>query len=184
MKKIAFLFVLISTMAFSQKKCGYVNGLKEGNCITFYDNGQIWKDEIWKNGKLEGKYTAFHENGKLKAKGIFKKDMKVGEWVYYNDKGQKEGVEKHSNWKGDVFIDNLEITYYVNDQPDEVLKGTYINDLEEGIIRMYNKNGKLIRETNFVAGKKEGERKMYREDGSIEKIEVYKNDVLVSTKKP
>lgn len=183
MKLITLIFIIIPTLFFAQKKCGYVNGLKEGNCITYYDNGQVLRDEIWKAGKLEGKYTSFHENGKLKAKGVHKKHMKVGEWKYYDEKGELTGIEKHSNWKGDVFIDNLIITYYVNNQPDEVQKGTYINDLEEGSIKLYNKNGKLIKDTNYNAGKKEGERKFYREDGTLEKIETFKNDVLISTKK-
>ena len=181
MKSTYILIYLCSTFLFGQKKCGYVNGLQEGNCLTYYDDGKLKWDTNYKKGKLDGKYVAFHENGKVKASGVYKKDMKVGEWKYYDISGSLVGIEKHSNWKGDVFIDQLEIIYYQNGKVSEMSKGTYINDLEEGIIKTFDSSGKLIRESNFVNGKREGEQRYYDTNGKIIKTEIYKNNELVSS---
>ncbi|MDQ0592312.1 antitoxin component YwqK of YwqJK toxin-antitoxin module [Chryseobacterium ginsenosidimutans] len=110
MKKILFALLFWSIALQAQKKCGFIDGLQEGNCIFFYENGQKKWDQNWKKGKLDGNYIAYFENGKEKAKGVYKKDRKVGEWVYYDQSGSKTGTETYNGWKGDVYIvTNLKI---------------------------------------------------------------------------
>ena len=175
MKILPLIFMLFSVFLFGQKKCGFVNGLQEGNCLFFYENGQKKWDQQWKKGKLDGDYLAYFENGKLKAQGSYKKGLKVGEWNYYDDKGLKTGVEKHGNWRGDTFIDNCEVIYYENGKPSSSEKGQYINGLEEGKWIAFYLSGKKYSEVNYVNGKKEGEAQYFREDGSFEKTKLFKD---------
>lgn len=180
MKKILFFLLFSNVFLQAQKQCGFVNGLQEGNCIFFYDNGQKKWDQNWKKGKLEGNYIAYFENGKEKAKGIYKKDRKVGEWVYYDESGSKTGIEKYKGWKGDVYNDESENTYFKNEKITS--QGKFVNGKEEGKWKYFYENGKLKYESNFINGLREGEQFSYKENGSLEETNLYKNGKLISTK--
>ncbi|KMQ69821.1 hypothetical protein ACM39_01895 [Chryseobacterium sp. FH2] len=110
----------------SSKKCGFIDGLQEGNCIFFYENGQKKWDLNWKKGKLDGNYIAYFE--KEKAKGVYKKGRKVGEWVYYDQSGSKTGTETYNSWKGDVYSDESENTYFKNEKI--IRYGKFVNGKE------------------------------------------------------
>jgi len=47
-------------------KCNYVNGKIEGECLIYYDNGQLECKCIRVNGKIEGKYLEYYENGNIR----------------------------------------------------------------------------------------------------------------------
>ena len=156
MKKISFFLLFISIFLHAQKECGFKDGLQEGNCLIYHENGQVKWDERWKKGKLDGAFASYFENGKLKAKGVYKKDKKVGEWTYYDETGAKTGMEKYVGWKGNVYREDGEITYY--------------------------KNGKINIKGKFMNGVAEGERFFYKEDGTLDRTEIYKGGKSVSTK--
>lgn len=78
MRKISLILFLISIFLQAQKKFGFLDGLQEGNCISYYGNGQKKWVQNWEIGKLDGNYIAYFENGKEKAKGIYKRDRKIG----------------------------------------------------------------------------------------------------------
>ncbi len=50
MKYIFLLFFSFSFMGTAQKPCGYKDGLQEGSCKEFYENGQV---KIPLNGRKE-----------------------------------------------------------------------------------------------------------------------------------
>ena len=64
MRKISLILFLISIFLQAQKKCGFLDGLQEGNCISYYDNGQKKWVQNWEKGKLDGNYIASFENGR------------------------------------------------------------------------------------------------------------------------
>lgn len=57
----------------------YSNGLKNGVCVFFYHNGQIYKKESFKSGLRDGFVYVWDEDGKLKVKILFEngKEIKV-----------------------------------------------------------------------------------------------------------
>jgi len=42
-----------------------VNGLKQGDAKTYYDNGAINIESNYKDNRLHGPMTVFHENGTI-----------------------------------------------------------------------------------------------------------------------
>ena len=47
-------------------------GLREGEWVTYNENGQIGLKLTYENGKKVGGWESFHENGQLHQKGNFK----------------------------------------------------------------------------------------------------------------
>lgn len=44
----------------------YINGIPEGECITYYPNGNIYIQAHYSKGELKGEYKVFEPNGKIK----------------------------------------------------------------------------------------------------------------------
>lgn len=142
MKLKLFIGLFLITMQLSaQKPCGFKNGLQEGYCKHFYENGQLKEVANWKKGKLEGPATFFYENGKKKAEGEYKKNFKVGVWQYFHENGKLQAKEKY------VYRDHM-----------SVLEGEYISYYDDGQLKItsFYKNGK--RQGDFIA---------YHENGKI-----------------
>jgi antitoxin component YwqK of YwqJK toxin-antitoxin module len=57
------------------KPCGFKDGLQEGACKEFYDNGQV-KNSEWKKGKWDGDAVFYYDNGKVQSKENIRKDSK------------------------------------------------------------------------------------------------------------
>jgi len=48
----------------SGKKSGKIlKGIKDGNWLEYWDNGQLKYKENWKDGKKDGEFLEYHENG-------------------------------------------------------------------------------------------------------------------------
>ncbi|OCA78205.1 hypothetical protein BBH99_09420 [Chryseobacterium contaminans] len=206
MKYIFLLFFSFSIMGLAQKPCGYKDGLQEGTCKQFYDNGQLKYVVEWKKGKQDGDATFYYDNGKVESKGEFKKDYKVKEWLYYDKNGVLTSKEVFRNGEKNIYDNSLTATFYspagkvteISNYKFDKLQGEtktfhedgksvkqwgqYDNGIATGKWKVFYPSGKLQRETEFVNGKWNGNRIHYREDGSIEKTEVYKDGKLISTK--
>lgn len=87
----------------------YVDGVLEGNYISYFKNSKISEQLIYKNGKLHGNIKRFADNGTkiedlnyidgvlngpanyynidgmLIYTGVYENDERVGDWKYYND---------------------------------------------------------------------------------------------------
>ena len=64
------------------------NGKREGQWISWYENGQEWSECTYKNGKKDGAIASWYENGIQRYEGVYKNDIKIGEWKYWNEKGE------------------------------------------------------------------------------------------------
>lgn len=67
-----------------------VNGIRQGNWISYYENGNKWSECDYDFGEKNGIYRTFYPNGNPKIHGIYKKNKKVDVWFFYNEKGQFE----------------------------------------------------------------------------------------------
>ena len=65
----------------------YKNGKKEGEWVSYDDNGQLLGKGSFKNGKRDGEWAYYHD-GQLWNKGNYKNGKKEGEWVKYHDNRQ------------------------------------------------------------------------------------------------
>jgi len=55
--------------------------IKHGDYKSYYENGQIWTQGIYKNGIKNGKWVEYDENGNTLREGNFKDGKEDGKWV-------------------------------------------------------------------------------------------------------
>ncbi|HEY4797788.1 MAG TPA: hypothetical protein VII99_01815, partial [Bacteroidia bacterium] len=124
----------------SIKKTGtYLYGLAEGTHKEYSPEGKITGAKVYHEGNIigeglvdeagnqQGSWTEYHPNGKTKGKGKYENGIRVGEWIFYHANGKTEQ-------KG---------TYNKKGKP-------------EGLWQWYYDSGKLLREENYLNGKREG----------------------------
>ena len=143
--KILLFLLLFAGFANAQKACGFKDGLQEGTCIHFYENGKKKEEVVWKKGKLNGDGIYYHENGNISAKGKFKNGFKVDEWLYFDDKNVKDGKEIYKNGEKNIYRNELIGTFYYP-------------------------SGKMNETYKMIDGKKVGEDKIYFENGNVFRI--------------
>lgn len=72
----------------------YKGNLKNGLSIFYGGKKNIRYYENYVDGLREGEYILYYENGStVKEKGRFKKDMPSGEWHYYDSLGNLTSIE-------------------------------------------------------------------------------------------
>ena len=70
------------------KKQGLVkNGVKQGQWMGFWENGQLNFKGSYKNGEMEGLWIRYWEEGDLMAKGSYKNGLMEGRWVWFEPYG-------------------------------------------------------------------------------------------------
>ncbi len=122
----------------------YVKGKRDGEMTWWDKHGNVLKVIRYKNGNLEGWEITYFPNGKVKAKQFYKNDKREGVYKEFYDNGKralevpykngkKEGVQKEYAYEGYLYSDVL-----------------YKNNYKEGKQRWYDKNGKVIKEEEFV----------------------------------
>lgn len=62
----------------------YSNGMKNGICNRYYDNGRIMERATYQNDKLNGDYYFYYPNGVVKEEGKYLDNHRVGEWKTYD----------------------------------------------------------------------------------------------------
>jgi len=188
-----------------------VNGLKEGKWVEYIDSSfKISTDTtspyfmltIYKAGMRSGTVRKYYKTGPLMEETPF---TASGEYVYgsysqYYENGQVKWIEPYF----DSTLNGIVKEYYVNgviEQEIPYLKGKkngvaklyyengvvnqedpYTNGLEEGTAKSYYFSGKLFWERQYSKNKINGTEKTYYESGTIEKVTIYSNDSLVSSK--
>ena len=70
------------------EKGEFINGLKNGEWITYSRNGKLIRRLNYDNGLLNGNVELYYVNGNQKVTGQFEKGNKVGKWTYYTEKGK------------------------------------------------------------------------------------------------
>ena len=62
----------------------YLNGLKHGEHIGYFENGVLWYKRQYLNGLKHGEQLGYYSNGKLLYKQQFLNGLKHGEQISYN----------------------------------------------------------------------------------------------------
>jgi hypothetical protein len=69
------------------EKGEFVNGLKNGEWITYSRKNKLIRKFNYDNGLLHGKVELFYMNGKPQLTGQFERGNRIGKWTYYTEKG-------------------------------------------------------------------------------------------------
>jgi antitoxin component YwqK of YwqJK toxin-antitoxin module len=89
-------------------KENYRDGKTHGPRVVYHKNGQLWIKENYRDGKTHGPEVWYFSDGQLHAKGTYQDGKSVGPWVQYHGNGQllSKGTYKdgkrHGPW---VFYD-------------------------------------------------------------------------------
>lgn len=114
-----------------------------------YDrNGNLVREEHYKNYRLDGEIKSFYPSGALKEK------------MYYED-GYKEGPVT---------------TYFENGAIQ--MEATYKRNNFDGSSRRYYPSGEVESEVTYETGKLIGEKRIYHKSGALKQVLVYKDGVL------
>jgi antitoxin component YwqK of YwqJK toxin-antitoxin module len=103
--------ILYSDTSMLKELFEFVNGVMDGRCTSYYEDGSIKWEGSYKKGKSFGKweywdnngskyceahfdndlydgpYMSWHANGQLKEAGQFTENIKTGKWTVYDDRG-------------------------------------------------------------------------------------------------
>ena len=134
------------------------NEKKDGKWISYYDNGQIKEEEIYKENSenlilsdevikkyrdqdgswtnyykrdRDGKWTIYYDNGQIKKEGIYKDGWKNGIWIEWHDNGQKKVECRH---KGTMIDPELE------------------RSVHDGKFTVWTKDGHIKKQGNYIDG--------------------------------
>lgn len=153
----------------------FKKGLYHGESKNFGSDGGLIRVANYKNGVLHGKFKGM-QIGMFGMPGFYIEEVK------YKD-GKKDG--KCILYYTDLqYTSQLEaINKLVRFGYDGIMHGKYQeveydNGVLDGKFKKWYKNGNLMVEGKYKAGKRVGETKTYDENGKIEKICFYKDEVL------
>lgn len=98
MKNILLVsMMMISVVAFSQKKPLLENVDDQVKATYFHDNGTIEQQGNFVNGKLDGKWVFYSPEGNLQVIAEFKEGKKQGKWQYFESSFITKEVEYKNN---------------------------------------------------------------------------------------
>ena len=153
-------------------QCEFTNGIKNGECKEYYDDGKLKFEGIFKRGKKwdgkgfnekgneeytikngTGKFKEYYNNNNLMIEGEYvngQRNGKIKEYYEFSKlKSEGEYLNGEKNGKFKEYYDNLNLKF----------EGEYLNGEKNGIFKEYNYDGIIIFEDEYVNGKKNGKSK-------------------------
>lgn len=176
----------------------YEEGFANGYFRGYYKNGEIKTEGFYRDGLQEGEWKTYFVNGKLASRNYFVGGSLDGWQEYFTPLGRKdkelfyhlEFLSKalHYDSLGKI-ADRIELDHgdgdYVLHFPDEKIKykAKVLNGRFEGKATAFNIDGSIIQEGIYENDAKEGEWKTYLENGKLDRVLNYSDDVLSGTSK-
>ena len=75
----------------------YKNGQQNGWYEQYHENGAVWTKEFRINGKtVDGYSVALHDNGNIYQKGFYKNGHEVGDWYCYTSDGKPFKIYRYT----------------------------------------------------------------------------------------
>lgn len=152
--------------------------LKDGDHISYYKNGQIKKEMVYKKGKIVGKKKGYYESGKIK-------------YIYtFNDLGKLDGMQKEFFENGDINgeygyangqHDGRSLCYF--DNGNIKVEINYKTNKLNGIYKIYNYDNIITNIRYYKQGKLHGPFFIYNSKGKITLKSYYKNDIEIGIHK-
>lgn len=179
------------------------NDKRNGVAKEFFENGKLKKESFYIDDQLDGPFRVYFPNEIPRIAGKYEKNVKVGDWVEYLESGEIKVRETYKD--GRLFTqkrENGEFTdYYINNIPKEIVN--YKGGLRNGEFKEFYEAGewkkelvkghddypdeiveklegtKIKTEGTYKNDKLHGKIKRYNLDGSINKVEEYKEGKLL-----
>jgi antitoxin component YwqK of YwqJK toxin-antitoxin module len=75
------------------------DGLKNGEWVSYFDNGKVQSICHFKNGIPDGSIVVYNDSSQEVYRGNFKSGKKVGEWIFTNPHNNLQTVKNYSSSK-------------------------------------------------------------------------------------
>lgn len=146
-------------------RTGELNGSYELN----YPDGKPERRATYKNGSPEGEMTEYFPDGSVRMKAIYQKGIPKLPIVYFHPNGKVRQRDTF-NGQGDKV---LQENYFPNEQIISSVR--FLNELEEGEVKIFREDGKLLEIRNYSKGRLNGKREIYNEAGQLAGTEIWEN---------
>lgn len=159
----------------------YAKGVLSGLTTHYHPNGKVWKSVPYSNNAIDGTLIIFLDNGEILQKGEFKAGLRNGLSFRYWNNGAISSEEDYRQGrlvKASYFDfnDNL-ISQIENGNGQRAIFGKdslselheYKDGLQEGFVKIFSRNGQLVRIHHIKNHLKHGEEIHYfpqRDSGS------------------
>jgi len=147
----------------------FIDGIKQGEEITYYDSGQKEITLFYKNNIQQCEETHYYKNGNKKAIINYKDGLKHGSMTSWHKNGKILGV---ATFKNDHH-DGVSHAWY--DDGSLKAKAYFSNGHQNGLEVQYYKNGNKRIEGNWKDGKLDGLEKTWHKNGVKKSETLYKN---------
>lgn len=174
-------------------RTNYARGKVDGKEWQYFPSGQVKAQREFRNGELHGAYELNYEEGKPERRGMYKNGQPEGEIIEYFPDGTErmkafyqKGIPSrpilyfHPDGKlrqRTTYNDRGQKILEENFHSNEVLASAirFQNNLEEGEVKVYLENGKLLEIRNYTKGRLNGKRELYDESGQLTSTEMWEN---------
>ena len=107
---LVFLITIINNLS---EVLIFVLGRENGECFTYYKNGQVKIKSVYVEGVEDGTWGYWYENGQVAWGNTYKMGVKTGEWLYFQEDGKPS---KTLNYEDNVF-NGLQSYFHKNGKP-------------------------------------------------------------------
>lgn len=181
-------------------------GVKHGVWNKFFEKGEPWVEAEYLDGNLHGKFVMFRDKNKRDVQGKYHQGIRTGTWMMFNDNGsvRTQDVYRHGSLQKQI-PQNGEFTEYYGDEIPKSIYN-YKQGKKQGEFKEFYNAGEWFQvektpsqpgeETEMIEELRGTQLKVkgwynqdqlngkvtyYKEDGSVEKVEVWENGELMST---
>jgi hypothetical protein len=148
----------------------------DGSWHVYDRNGNLQKEENYKNYRLNGQVKTFSPTGGTKSITFYVDGNREGvERVYY-DNG---ALQFENNYKNND-LNGISKEYYLTGELKR--SANYVTGQLNDVTKLYYENGALKQQWNYDHGIIHGTQLSYGEDGQVKSEDDYQNGVLVAHK--
>jgi antitoxin component YwqK of YwqJK toxin-antitoxin module len=144
--------------------------VKDGTASTWYENGKMKTECVYRNGILTGPMKEWYENGQLKSECAYENDDFYGPVKEWYEKGQ---LKSECNYENGNQIGPMKEWYEKGQLKSEC---NYENGNQIGPMKEWYEKGQLKSECNYENDNRNGPMKEWYENGKLKFECTYKDD--------
>ena len=129
------------------KKGTFVDGTKQGVWVEYYQTNIIKNEITYTNDEIDGFAKTYYIDGTLKEQGIWKTDKWVGEYKYFYENGNPQYL-----WNYSTSGQRTGNQKYFHDNGNIMIEGNWQEGKETGVIKEFSETGKIVAEKSFNDG--------------------------------
>lgn len=164
------------------QKFYYENNNRHGSAVAYYKNGNLSLKSNYCMGILNGEWVKYYENGNIKEKGTYFNGEKLGLWEEYYENGKlKSKGDLISNFHLIKYKDFINFELIVTDKQGAAITPENYTEQMKSTLEMLKNSVRISFPYKMYL--KDDLWKYYNEQGNLINEEIYKNGVLLDTKK-